>query len=199
MYGQGQHIVLVDANVFYSRTLRDWVMLLALIGPESYQIRYTEDILVETLYHLRKNHPNLHSAAIEDVREKIESAFEGCKVVGYPIDPGFLGADPHDAHVHSAALASQADILLTCDVGGFIGEGQDSDDLPYEVWHPDDFLTYVAECAPDVVQAVTKRQMTYWAARRGDVDLPQRLREAGAPQFAECVRRHLQLIALRGE
>lgn len=55
----GPHGVLVDANVLYSKTLGDWLGLLYTI-PEipPFQVFWTEDVLAEAIYHLRRNHPD---------------------------------------------------------------------------------------------------------------------------------------------
>lgn len=50
--------VLVDANVFYSRTVRDWLGLMYTTSEaEPFLVCWTEDIMAELLYHLRKGHP----------------------------------------------------------------------------------------------------------------------------------------------
>ena len=58
MLGVGPHGVFVDANVLYSRTLRDWLGLLYTL-PEYplFQVYWSEDVLAETLYNLRRSHP----------------------------------------------------------------------------------------------------------------------------------------------
>ncbi|MEU8071757.1 hypothetical protein AB0B20_18585 [Micromonospora sp. NPDC049151] len=41
-------LVFLDANVLYSRTLRDWISLLALEGDCTvFDLRYSEDVLSE--------------------------------------------------------------------------------------------------------------------------------------------------------
>lgn len=42
--------VLVDANVLYSRTLRDWLALLYLESDSFFSVYWTEDILAEAMY-----------------------------------------------------------------------------------------------------------------------------------------------------
>ena len=43
----------MDANVLYSRTLRDWMLMLRLEADGMYVVLTTEDILTEVLYHFR--------------------------------------------------------------------------------------------------------------------------------------------------
>lgn len=48
--------VLADANILYSRTIRNWLCLLYLRGGhDMFQILWTEDIMAETLYRRRNN------------------------------------------------------------------------------------------------------------------------------------------------
>jgi predicted nucleic acid-binding protein len=51
--------VLVDANVLYSKTLREWLALLYLRQEdEIYSVYRTEDVLAETIHRLRRHHPH---------------------------------------------------------------------------------------------------------------------------------------------
>lgn len=56
--------VLIDANVLYSRTLRDWMLMLAYCGSPGrlYDPLWTEDILAEVIANFRAQHPQ-HSGA----------------------------------------------------------------------------------------------------------------------------------------
>lgn len=58
MLNPGRWTIFVDSNVWYSRTLRDWLGMLY-VTPEAppFHVRWTEDVLAELLYHLRKQHP----------------------------------------------------------------------------------------------------------------------------------------------
>ncbi|BDZ61537.1 hypothetical protein GCM10025873_13280 [Demequina sediminis] len=49
--------VLLDANVLMSRTLRDAIFLIQIESPGMFATCWTEDILAETLYHLRRRNP----------------------------------------------------------------------------------------------------------------------------------------------
>lgn len=191
----GSQIVLIDSNVLYSRTLRDWVALLHSKSKGSvFRARYTEDIMAEVIYNLRRDHPTWPGQILLKIRQRIEGAFEGCLVEKYEIDPDFHGKDPNDAHVHSAALACGAHMLLTDNGKDFLPSGTDPDALAYEVWTPDDFLMLVNETAPELVREVTALQLAHFMEDGDEVDLPGALRKAGAPNFALCVAHHLQTV-----
>jgi hypothetical protein len=70
------------------------------------------------------------------------------------------------------------------------------DDLPYEIYSVDEFFELIDDSAPQIVRAVTAEQLVYYV-RRSDtslVSLPERLKAAGAPAFAERVRQHLRTL-----
>lgn len=188
--------VLVDANVLYSKTLRDWLALIYLSGDgEIYEVYWTEDIVTEALHSLRRDHPTWDGRKINKVRQQITSTFEGGRVEDFVIDGSFQGSDVNDAHVHAAACACDADILLTCD-SGFNGAGVDPDLLPYEVYAPDEFFVLVNDSAPDRVAEVTRDQTQYWVDKEGRARLADKLAAAGCTQFAEIVRSYQAQLSL---
>lgn len=183
--------VFVDSNVFYSRTLRDWLGLLYTRRENPvFQVFWTEDVVAEVIYHLRRRNPGWDGAHTRNVRDVIARTFEVGRVADFTVDGSYQGADPHDAHVHAAALACSADILLTCNTRDF-SAGLDRDILPYEVMGPDDFFTLIDDLAPDVVADAAHEDAKYWFERTGEAHPPEQLRGAQAPNFAERVRRHL--------
>ncbi|WP_201295182.1 MULTISPECIES: PIN domain-containing protein [Nocardia] len=190
--GRGTN-VLVDANVLFSRTLRDWLALLYLHpGNEMFEVMWTDDIMVEFHYHLRKKNPLLDDAQVGGVRRTLENTFEKGRITDYTIDRTIAYPDVDDAHVHCAAVYADVDILLTDNVEHFTR----MDDLPYEIYSADDFFELIDDSAPQIVRAVTAEQLVYYV-RRSDtssVSLPERLKAAGAPAFAERVRQHLQTL-----
>jgi hypothetical protein len=185
--------VLVDANVLFSRTLRDWLALLYLQpGNEMFEVMWTDDIMVEFHYHLRKKHPLLDDAQVGGIRRRLEDTFRTGRITGYTIDKSVTYPDVGDAHVHCAAVYANVDILLTDNVEDFTR----MDNLPYEIYSADEFFELVDNSAPHIVRAVTAEQLVYHVRKNStnNVSLPQRLKAAGAPAFAERVREHLQTL-----
>ena len=182
--------VLADANVLFSRTLRDWLLMIQLeTGAGPYRVYWTEDILAETMYQLRRKNPGWDGATTSTIRDRITAVLEGGRIEDFAVDGTFSG-DPNDQHVHAAAIAGDIDVVLTAD-RGFFAEG-DADSLPYEVYLPDEFFVLVDDSVPRVVSEVATRQVEYHVRRSGAVDLCAALRRAGCPEFAERVRRHVQ-------
>ncbi|GGK48664.1 PIN domain-containing protein [Nocardia camponoti] len=185
--------VFVDANVLYSRTLRDWLALLYLNpGNEMFEVLWSDDVMAEFHYHFRKNHPLLDDAQVGGIRRRLENSFKTGRVTGYTIDRAVTYPDPGDAHVHCAAVHCNADILLTNNGKDFTQLG----DVPYEIYTADEFFEHVDTAMPHVVREVVGEQLVYHLTRGGDrsVGLPDKLKSAQAPLFAERVRRHLQTL-----
>jgi len=182
--------VFVDANVLYSRTLRDWLFLLRRETEGMFQIHTTEDVLAETEYRLRRNNPTMAGGVITDLRKKITTSVD--ELVGdYDATIPYAGQDPDDRHVHAAAIASQAHILLTGDAG-FIG----SDDEPYEVFRCDEFFILIDDSASWLVERVTADQINYWNKKIGNRKTSaQALSDAGCPEFAKRVEKHAEKLS----
>lgn len=138
---------------------------------------------------MRKAHPDWPGTKISDLRDRWTTAFEDGRVEHFDIDGTYAGNDPDDAHIHAAALSCRADILLTCNVSDF-ADPSSQRPLPYDVMDPDEFFVWVDDLAPLAVSTVTRQQRDYWFKRQGEVHLPDSLRRAGAPGFAERVRMH---------
>ncbi len=183
--------VLVDANVLYSRTLRDWLALCYLHTDGWFEVRWTEDIMAETIYHLRKQHPDASDRQIGGVRDNLVKTFANGRIAGYAIDPGVPYPDIFDAHVHAAAVHGGVDFVLTAD-RGFEQLDELLDELPYEVHCPDSFFCLLDDSSQQGIREVTKKQLDYWLDRHGTTNLCTYLKKAGAPDFAERVRIHLQ-------
>lgn len=189
----GPSRVFVDANIWYSRTLTDWLLMLSIeSSPPPYYVYWSEDVLAEAIHHLRKKHPDWSGHRISLIRDRMVATLTmDMRVAEYTIDANFEGRDPDDAHVHSAALACGAGYLLTANLADF---SQGSNDQPYEVIDPDTFFCLINEAAPALVRSVTAQQMTYWCRKRPEAKLSEYLRKSGCPEFAAAVARHAAAI-----
>ncbi|MGR6902210.1 PIN domain-containing protein [Glutamicibacter creatinolyticus] len=183
--------VFVDANVLFSRTLRDWLFLLRVESEGGmFQIHTTWDVITEAGARLRDQYPEQRGNLVSGVIAKCQTIFDEI-LQDYPGGPISGISDREDWHVHHAAEACHAQILLTEDTGF------DSDATFYEVYTCDDFFAEIAASAPEVVRRVVKFQASYWAKRNGK-PLPEALREAQCPNFARIVQKHLQNLAHHG-
>lgn len=186
--------VFVDSNVLASRTLRDWLFLLRNETGMMFQVHTTFDVLIEAVRVFRRRHPDADGRATKDLFDHLQNNVD--EVLGdFPGNVDFDGADRHDLHVHAATLACRADKLLTANTRDF----PESDDLPYEVYAPDDFFLLVDDSAPSRVMSVTRTQAQYWQRRR-DMGhtvkaLDDALIDAGCIAFAERVHKHLRTLS----
>lgn len=185
--------VLPDANVLYSRTLRDWICLLATrSGPPLFRLRWTEDVLAELVYHLRKKHPHFSDQQIGGVRDRIISVAEHGRIRGYEIDPDLEYTDKYDAHLHAAAEHGGIQYVITNDRGFHDFAVANDDLLGYEVYTPDDFLMLVHRDAIATVREALLDQITYHRRLGKPFNLASRLEAAQAPKFAAVIREMMQ-------
>lgn len=186
--------VFVDADVLFSRTLRDWLFLLKLESTgELFTVATSLDVIVEATARYRDRYPTVNGAVITSMFNRINANVDEL-VQEYAVDGTFVGVDEGDSHVDAAARACRADVLLTQDTDWHGLAPEQSDQLHYEVQRPDDFFCIIDASAPGVVNAAVVIQTKYWFAKNGEADLPERLRRAGCPNFADRVRLQLQSV-----
>lgn len=184
----------VDSNILASRTLRDWLFLLRNAVPGMFELYSSLDVLAEVVRVVRRTHPDAGGDLTAALSEHLQSNLNDV-LTRYPGAPNFAGADPHDQHVHAAALACNASYLLTDNPNDF----GDPDLLPYEIYTADEFLCLVDDGAPNHVRDVTRTQNKYWQKRRAGgatvKALDGALVDAGCPDFASRIRGHLRTLA----
>lgn len=184
-------IVFVDANVLYSKTLRDWLFLLREeTRGEVFTVAASNDVIAEVLYRIRKRNADGPGYLISRVKELLERQIDEM-VRDFPARMAFPGGDVHDRHVHAAAITCGAAYLITQDLGFH----EVADQLAYEVHTADSFFQLVAENVPHIVDQVILRQIEYRSRRGQQWTLGEALVAAGCPQFAEVVNGRLQSTA----
>lgn len=154
-----------------------------------FSVLSTEDVLAETMYRLRRNRRDLDGGVIYDLRAKFEEAIDEI-LKDFQGDIEYQGADPDDKHVHAAAVAGDADYLLTED-RGFVWD----DDTPYEVYTCDEFFMLIDDGSPISVQRVVSNQLAYYRRNGNSKSLVDALRDAGCPQFAQRIEDHLRTLS----
>ncbi|MEJ1089402.1 PIN domain-containing protein [Microbacterium sp. Mu-80] len=184
-------IVFVDANVLYSKTLRDWLFLLRLeTSADMFTLASSNDVIAEVLYRLRRNNPSGPGHLTGNVKDTLEGTLDEI-VRDFPAGTVFLGDDQHDVHVHAATKECGASYLITDDHGFFTV----ADQLNYEVHTADSFFQLLTENVPEVVDRVIHQQLGYYRARGSGMTLSQALADAGCPMFSTIVDQHLQALA----
>lgn len=184
-------LVFLDANVLFSRTLRDWVFLLRIATRgEIFTLATSEDVLAEAVARLRNRHPDQPASLIENLRDKVREYMDEI-ATGYPGGEVPWITDAGDWHVHHAAAHCGAQVLLSQD-GGFT-----SDETPYEAQNCDQIFCFIDKAAPAAVREAVAQQARYWGAKEVALQLPEALGSAGCPDFADRVRFHLKELARR--
>lgn len=100
--------------------------------------------------------------------------------------------DPDDRHVLAAAVRSNVEVLVTSNLRDFPEAATKPFDIT--VVSPDEFLLDQLDLYPAVVIDCLHKQVNRYILAGGPIevsDLLVPLTKAGAPRFAEEVRRHL--------
>lgn len=156
-----------------------------------FYVHCTEDVLAETISSLRNLRPTMSGAEITTLRRHLIGALDEL-VDDFDATIEYPGSDPDDLHVHAAAVACRADILLSDDKG-FAG----NDQLRYEVFTSDDFFALIDDSAPWLVRRTVREINQYWQKRQqtSQHGLLASLSAAGCPNFAKRVERHLRVLS----
>jgi predicted nucleic acid-binding protein len=183
-------IVLADANVLYSRVLRDYVLYAA--DQEIISISWSSQILSEATEHLMQNVEGFDHAAARRLVDAMNRAFPLAEVE--PAEEHWLPLrglalpDEHDRHVLAASLAAEATVLCTSNIKDF--PPRITDALGFEVLTPDQLLGRLAVEYPEQMLAV---HHTSAASLKGATveSTITALRRAGAPATADIIARLL--------
>ena len=148
-------VVLLDANVLYPATLRDFLMTLATSGL--YSAKWTEQIHDEWIRNLLEKRPDLDAAALTRTRELMNRAVQDCLVTGHELlIEGLVLPDPDDRHVLAAAIRCGAQIIITHNLKDFPSDILDRYGI--EAMLPDEFLEFQFGLKPDLVIKAAKEQ-----------------------------------------
>jgi predicted nucleic acid-binding protein len=183
-------IVLADANVLYSRVLRDYLLYAA--DQEIISITWSPEILAEVTEHLRRNVVGFDDAAAERLVRAMNRAFPFAVV-----EPGeehlqmltdVSLPDDGDRHVLAAALAAGATVLCTSNIKDFPDSVVKA--FGIDVVTPDQLLSgLVAESEPQMLAAHRMAVASLKGAT--DESTVGALRRAGATTTAALMARLL--------
>lgn len=139
----------LDTCVLYPNTLRDTLLRIAENG--AYQPLWSEKILDELHGVLAR-----HGWSAGHVVQQIRNAFPEAIVTGWEHLENSMTNDPKDRHVLAAAVHGHADVIVTANLSDFPARSIAGFDI--EVQHPDTFLCYELDIAPDSVIQVLFEQ-----------------------------------------
>jgi predicted nucleic acid-binding protein len=149
------YAAVLDANVLYPASLRDTLLRFAAAGL--YDLLWSERILDEAERNLLAA-GRVDESGARRLRNAMTAAFDDAIVPEEAI-AGLEEAmtnDPKDRHVLAAAVASEAQAVITMNLRDF----PDASTGPYDVeaLHPDDFLMVLHAMDPDFAIALVRRQ-----------------------------------------
>jgi predicted nucleic acid-binding protein len=186
------HVVLADANVLYSRVLRDYLLYAA--DQEIIAIAWSTQILAEVTEHLQRNVASFDQAAGKRLVRAMNRAFPLAEV-----EPGaehwrtlndVALPDEDDRHVLAAAIAAEATVLCTSNAKDFPAEAVEP--IGVEVLTPDQLLSrLVTENEPQML-AVHRTAVTSLKGAT-DQSTVAALRRAGAATTAGLMTHLLNL------
>lgn len=144
---------LLDANVLYPAGLRD--MLLRLADRYLFVPLWSADIHEEWIRSLLADRPDLDAAVLERTRTVMDGHFPEAIVIGYESLAGDLDLpDPGDRHVLAAAIAGQAQVIVTRNLRHFPADRLAVYTLAAE--DPDAFIAGLLETDLDTVLATVR-------------------------------------------
>ena len=184
--------VLYDACVLYPAPLRDLLVHIAV--TDLYRAKWTNAIHDEWIRSVLKDRPDLKPEQLERTRQLMNAHVRDCLVTGYEtLIEAVTLPDPDDRHVLAAAIRADADLIVTFNLKDF----PESALKPYgiEAQHPDDFLTFQLDLAPNIVCTAAKRHRASLKNPPKDVDEYLGTLEAqGLAQTVSGLRRFAELI-----
>lgn len=176
--------VVLDACVLYPVGLRDTLLNIAEAG--CLRVLWTEQILTETSRNIVADIPGLTAEHLDKTFAAMRRAFPEAMVEGYEHLVDSMTNHPGDRHVLAAAVAAEADVVVTINTRHFPAEACEPHGVSVQT--PDSLLCDVADVWPELVVAVLSAQ----AGRKTQppmslADMLDRL-EAHVPVFVASVR-----------
>jgi predicted nucleic acid-binding protein len=179
-------IVLADANVLYSRVLRDYLLYAA--EQEIVNVNWSQEILDEVTSHLVGNIPGFTDESARVLVAALTDTFPDALVEPAEADYALLAdvalPDEDDRHVIAAALAADAQVVCTSNVKHFplaVMAG-----LGLVAMTPDELFTQLAYShLPQMIAAHRAAIANF--ARATDESTITALRRAGAPKTADLM------------
>jgi predicted nucleic acid-binding protein len=152
-------VVLADANILYSRTLRDYFLYAA--GEGAIEIHWSQRILDEMSRNLRNN-LGLSQADTDRLEQLMNDFIDYALITVNPRDLAVAGTvemDPGDRHVLAAAITAQADILLTDNTAHFPHDWMREHGI--ELLNAGELLTRLARSFPDQMRGAHEKTVYY--------------------------------------
>jgi predicted nucleic acid-binding protein len=181
-----------DANVLYPAPLRDLLIRIAQAGLV--RAKWTETIHDEWIRNVLKRNSHLSPDRLARTRTLMNEAVRDCLVTGFEdLIESLTLPDLDDRHVLAAAIKAEADVIVTYNLADFPAAALAPHGV--EATHPDDFLAYLLEVAPDIVCAAAKRHRESLKNPAKTVEkYLDTLQKQGLAQSVSALRKFAELI-----
>jgi len=188
----GAKVIVADANVLYSRVLRDYVLVAA--EHDILRVHWSQQILNDMVDHLIANRPKFDTAAAQRLTAAMGSTFPDALVVPQPEDFSRLKSynlpDEDDGDVIATALAAEAGIICTSNLRDFPKPVMD--ELGLIAIRPDTLLSsLIRQHLPEMI-SVHRTVVTHLHGAT-DESTVSALRKAGANETADRITKALML------
>lgn len=181
-------VVLADANVLYSRVLRDYLLYAAMQGV--LEIRWSTAILAEVVEHLTNNIAGFDAAAGARLVAAMNGAFPAAEVEAdndaEAAVAGLSLPDDGDRHVLAAAVAIEADVLCTDNLKDFPPDAMEQ--VGIRLLSADALLSLLVTEFPDRMLTAHRLAISRLPGAT-DASTVATLRRAGAPNSAALMSR----------
>ncbi len=160
-------VVLADANILFSRTLRDYFLYAAAAG--AIEIHWSQQILDEMSCNLRKQF-GFRQADTDRLEELMNAYIEYALIEVEAEDLATVQnveMDAKDRHVLAAALSVDADILLTQNTKHFPRTWMTEHGI--ELLNAGELLSRLAEHFPDKIQAAHQQAVRTSRKPEGEI------------------------------
>lgn len=146
--------VVYDACVLYPAPLRSFLMYLAV--TDLFRARWSDSIHDEWMRNVLADRSDIRPEQLQRTRTLMDAHVRGCLVTGYePLIESITLPDPGDRHVLAVAIRAGADLIVTFNLKDFPSSVLGP--LGIEAQHPDDFLSFQLDLAPNIVCSAAKK------------------------------------------
>lgn len=191
-------IVLADANVLYSRVLRDYVLYAA--AEQVISVRWSQRILDEFALHLAENVASFDRAQAQRLFAGMYKAHPYALVEPrkqhYQLFRDVPMPDEDDRHVVAAAVAAEADVLCTNNTNDFPDLVMDR--VGIQRVTPDILLSQLATAFPEAMRRVHDTTVAS-LDKASDESTITALDQAGAHLTADVMADALSFVVVRGQ